>query len=316
MLAPHFTERALAQLAELLDICEIGAGEALFRRGEAGDALYIVEAGRVTVSLPLESGRSVRLRSFGPGTIIGEMAVYTHAPRSADVVTDESARLRRMTLAALHALELEDPLTAQEWHRFVVKMMASRLAIADERCAQHREHACHAVVRAREARRAQATVLALRALDAAFEDCRVDVEIVDGRGPAAVHDGEHRAATGDAPHPRMRERGFIELRGTDGKVLDDERALDDGSPWKSWLKRSSTARLLASVFASVRPFVGASVAMRACERAMRVASAFDASSLPAKRCLIDASITGMLDAREQTSRLLLALAGLQHRTGT
>ncbi|BAN24778.1 cyclic nucleotide-binding [Caballeronia insecticola] len=132
MLAPHFTERALTQLAALLDVREIGAGEALFRRGDAGDALYIVEAGRVTVSLPLADGRSVRLRSFGPGTIIGEMAVYTNAPRSADVVADEPARLRRMTLAALRRLELDDPLTAQEWHRFVVKMMASRLAVADE----------------------------------------------------------------------------------------------------------------------------------------------------------------------------------------
>ncbi len=132
MLAPHFTARALDGLAHWLDVCDVGAGEALFRRGDAGDALYIVEEGRVTVSLPLADGRSVRLRSFGPGTIIGEMAVYTHAPRSADVVADEPARLRRLTLAALRKLELEDPLTAQEWHRFVVKMMASRLAVADE----------------------------------------------------------------------------------------------------------------------------------------------------------------------------------------
>jgi SulP family sulfate permease len=132
MLAPHFTARALQGLADLLDVWDIGAGEALFRRGDAGDALYIVEEGRVTVSLPLADGRSVRLRSFGPGTIIGEMAVYTNAPRSADVFADEPARLRRLTLAALRKLELDDPLTAQEWHRFVVKMMASRLAVADE----------------------------------------------------------------------------------------------------------------------------------------------------------------------------------------
>jgi SulP family sulfate permease len=37
-----------------------------------------------------------------------------------------------MTLAALRELEMDDALTAQEWHRFVVKMMASRLAVADE----------------------------------------------------------------------------------------------------------------------------------------------------------------------------------------
>jgi sulfate permease, SulP family len=131
-LAPHFTARALERLAASFESCEIDAYAPLFRRGDAGDALYIVEAGRVTVSLPLADGRSVRLRSFGPGTIVGEMAVYTQAPRSADVFADEPARLQRLTLGSLRKLETEDPLTAQEWHRFVVKTMASRLAIADE----------------------------------------------------------------------------------------------------------------------------------------------------------------------------------------
>jgi sulfate permease, SulP family len=131
-LAPHFTPRALERLAASFDACEIDAHTPLFKRGDAGDALYIVETGRVTVSLPLADGRSVRLRSFGPGTIVGEMAVYTHAPRSADVIADEPARLQRLTLASLHALEKDDPLTAQEWHRFVVKTMASRLAVADD----------------------------------------------------------------------------------------------------------------------------------------------------------------------------------------
>jgi sulfate permease, SulP family len=132
LLAPHFSERALTRLAASLDICEIDAHAPLFIRGDQGDALYIVESGRVTVSLSLADGRSMRLRSFGPGTIVGEMAVYTHAPRSADVVADAPARLRRLTLASLHELERDDPMTAQEWHRFVVKTMASRLAVTDD----------------------------------------------------------------------------------------------------------------------------------------------------------------------------------------
>jgi SulP family sulfate permease len=94
--------------------------------------MFIVERGRVTVSLPLADGRSVRLRSFGPGTIVGEMAVYTQRPRSADVFADEPAILWRLSLGALQALERDDPMTAQQWHRFVVKVMASRLAIADD----------------------------------------------------------------------------------------------------------------------------------------------------------------------------------------
>jgi SulP family sulfate permease len=32
----------------------------------------------------------------------------------------------------LHALERDDPVTVQQIHRFVVKVMASRLTVADE----------------------------------------------------------------------------------------------------------------------------------------------------------------------------------------
>jgi sulfate permease, SulP family len=132
MLAPHFTSRALERLLALLEVRELDAGQPVFRLGEPGDAMYFVERGRVTVLLPLEHGRFLRLRSFGPGTIVGEMAAYTQQARSADVLAEGPARVRRLTIESLHALEHDDPVTAQQIHRFVVKVMASRLAVADE----------------------------------------------------------------------------------------------------------------------------------------------------------------------------------------
>jgi sulfate permease, SulP family len=131
-LAPHFTAPALEALSARLEVRDLEAGQPLFLRGEAGDALYIVERGRVAISLPLEGGRSVRLRSFGPGTVVGEMAVYTRERRSADVLAEAPTRVRRLSLAALLALEAEDPASAQEFHRFLVKVIASRLAVANE----------------------------------------------------------------------------------------------------------------------------------------------------------------------------------------
>jgi SulP family sulfate permease len=132
MLAPHFTSHALDALTARLEVRDVDMGQPLFLHGEPGDAMYFIERGRVTVSLPLAGGGSVRLRSFGPGTIVGEMAVYSQKPRSADVRAEGPARVRRLSLAALRTLEQDDPVTAQQFHRFVVKVMASRLAVADE----------------------------------------------------------------------------------------------------------------------------------------------------------------------------------------
>jgi SulP family sulfate permease len=129
---PHFTEAALAQLERCMQTRSLAPGEPLFARGDAGDAVYFIEAGRVTVSLPLANGQSMRLRSFGAGTVVGEMALYTQQARSADVQADEPTVVRRLTFDALQDLELADADTARQFHRFVVKVLASRLAVANE----------------------------------------------------------------------------------------------------------------------------------------------------------------------------------------
>ena len=131
-LALHFTPAALEKLFKCLEVRDLGADEALFSHGEPGDALYLVERGRVAVSLPLPDGRRVRLRSYGAGTVVGEMAVYMRTTRSADVIAETPTRVHRLSVPALLALERDDPVTAQQFHRFLIKTIASRLALADE----------------------------------------------------------------------------------------------------------------------------------------------------------------------------------------
>jgi SulP family sulfate permease len=132
MLAPHFTASALKTLIASLEVHDLLAGQALFLHGDPGDALYFVERGRVAITLPLGDGRSARLRSFGPGTVVGEMAVYTQQRRSADVIAEAPTRVFRLSISRLLELEQQDPATAQQLHRFLVKTIALRLAAADE----------------------------------------------------------------------------------------------------------------------------------------------------------------------------------------
>jgi SulP family sulfate permease len=131
-LRAHFSDAALLRLQAQLEPRQLAAGELLFARDDAGDAVYIIEHGRVTVSLPMPDRRALRLRSFGAGTIVGEMALYTQNPRSADVRADVPTLVQRLSLEALHRMEAEDGATAQQFHRFVVNVLASRLSVANE----------------------------------------------------------------------------------------------------------------------------------------------------------------------------------------
>jgi sulfate permease, SulP family len=119
-LRPHFESITLA------------AGERLFRQADAGDSVYFVDSGRVTVALPVGGGQTLRLRSFGAGTIVGEMAVYTGAHRSADVIADVPTVALRLGLSTLQRLEADDPALASQFHAFVVRVLAARLAVANE----------------------------------------------------------------------------------------------------------------------------------------------------------------------------------------
>jgi CRP/FNR family cyclic AMP-dependent transcriptional regulator len=61
------------------------SGEYLMRQGESGIGLFIILEGKVRVEKTDPGGRTVELAENGPGDILGEMAVFDGAPRSASV---------------------------------------------------------------------------------------------------------------------------------------------------------------------------------------------------------------------------------------
>jgi CRP-like cAMP-binding protein len=62
------------------------AGEYLMRQGESGIGLFIILSGKVRIEKTDTSGKKVEIAENGPGDIMGEMAVFDGASRSASVV--------------------------------------------------------------------------------------------------------------------------------------------------------------------------------------------------------------------------------------
>jgi CRP/FNR family cyclic AMP-dependent transcriptional regulator len=97
---PIFTaldDAAVEELCTLLTPAEFEAGKQLFHIGDAGDAMYLIEQGRVRISIIDADGRDVTLAELGTGDFFGEMAIIDGHGRSANAIVAEHARLAVLT---------------------------------------------------------------------------------------------------------------------------------------------------------------------------------------------------------------------------
>ena len=109
--------------AETLDL---SAGEIVFEQGETGTAMYVVSEGEVEIL----SG-SVVLETACPGSVIGEMALIDHGPRSARAVAKTDCKLVAVDQRRFEFLVQQTPYFALE----VMQLMAERLRTANSRIA-------------------------------------------------------------------------------------------------------------------------------------------------------------------------------------
>jgi hypothetical protein len=78
-------------------------GSVLCEMGQPGDSMFVVQAGEIEVRLGLHEN-GVHLRRGGPGDFVGEMALLTGEPRSADVLVVQDAVLWELNRGDFEAL--------------------------------------------------------------------------------------------------------------------------------------------------------------------------------------------------------------------
>lgn len=86
-------DAAAVALRELLQVRDCKSGAELFRAGDAGDAMYLIEAGRVRIHLKDSDGHDMTLAELAQGDFFGEMALLDGQRRSASATVIDSARL-------------------------------------------------------------------------------------------------------------------------------------------------------------------------------------------------------------------------------
>jgi uncharacterized membrane protein len=144
------SDDAANDLRNLLVARDVKAGTALFRAGDAGDAMYLVESGRVQIAIADEDEKEIVLAELARGDFFGEMAIIDGKQRSANATVTEDTRLAvlsrehflrfvddnpkvalEMLSATFGRLRRTDKLLQQRVSRNVNEEQEKRLTIAD-----------------------------------------------------------------------------------------------------------------------------------------------------------------------------------------
>src|SRR6266446_1479894 len=119
------TARKLCQLLESID-CK--AKTSLFRAGDEGDAMYLIERGKVRICVQGTDGRDMTLTELGRGDFFGEMALLDGQRRSANAIVAEDARLAVLSREHFLSFVRSSPDVALE----LLTALANRLRHTDE----------------------------------------------------------------------------------------------------------------------------------------------------------------------------------------
>jgi CRP-like cAMP-binding protein len=121
---------------------ELPRGTVLFREGDRGEEMYVLQAGRVDITK--RSGEVEKLlASLGQGEFFGEMSLLNQKPRSATATVVEDARLLVIDHRTFDAMLRANAEIAVR----MIKKLADRLQEADEQIENllHRDAASRVV---------------------------------------------------------------------------------------------------------------------------------------------------------------------------
>lgn len=127
-----FTDDEIETFLELGDPTAFSAGEMVVRQGEEGNCMYFVGEGRCRV-VTRRGGDLVELAQIGPGDIVGELSLFDHRPRSADVQAMSDCVLMKINEGVLRALAGVFPNAAFKFLLGTVREIGERLRRANSR---------------------------------------------------------------------------------------------------------------------------------------------------------------------------------------
>lgn len=113
---------------EVMEKIILAPGEILFRRGDPGDTLYLLETGEIRIFTHDPQGQEITINQMSSGTCFGELALIDTRPRSASAVALVPCQLLRISREAF----LEEVARSQPLNNCLLKLLSERVRYMTE----------------------------------------------------------------------------------------------------------------------------------------------------------------------------------------
>ncbi|MEM6664915.1 MAG: Crp/Fnr family transcriptional regulator [Pseudomonadota bacterium] len=115
-------------MAKIARIVPLPSGKVLFEAGDPGNGFYSVLEGSLKVSLMSQEGDEQLLAVLGPGSVVGELAIFDGRPRSATVAALKQSRLAFIDRQSFERLAEE----RNDIYRHMLRIVGGRLRHAND----------------------------------------------------------------------------------------------------------------------------------------------------------------------------------------
>jgi CRP/FNR family transcriptional regulator, cyclic AMP receptor protein len=122
----------LSRFLEYMELREVKQFSTVVRQGEPGDAMFLILQGDVRVRVMIQ-GKETLLASLSTGDFFGEISLFDHGPRSADVVANEDAVLLRIPAGSFQKMVQEAPDLAAPFLLAMGKTLTARIRADNKR---------------------------------------------------------------------------------------------------------------------------------------------------------------------------------------
>ncbi|MGO9586913.1 MAG: cyclic nucleotide-binding domain-containing protein [Limisphaerales bacterium] len=128
----QLNDAQLDRLAEFMEAHKVPQWTAVVKQGDEGNGMFFILQGELRARVMVGEKETI-LATFGPGDFFGDMSLFDHGPRSADVIANTDSIVLKMSDVAFDRLTREAPALATPFLQATARTLAARIRADNKR---------------------------------------------------------------------------------------------------------------------------------------------------------------------------------------